>query len=142
MNVMLVCPAGDVFIGSIDMTGHKKTKEYITEELRIYIEAIGPNNMIQICSENASTMLGQSYSHVSPFVQARLLCLHSRPSPRRLEKRINVQDPNNEGQAGVYLHPKPPCDNGIVSPLFTEVVVESTTGDKVCMQLPHDCLHA
>jgi hypothetical protein len=26
---MLVCPAGDVFIGSIDTTGHKKTKEYI-----------------------------------------------------------------------------------------------------------------
>jgi hypothetical protein len=42
----------------------------------------------------------------------------------------------------VYLHPKPPCDNGIVSPLFIEVVIESTIKDKVCMQLPHHYLHA
>jgi hypothetical protein len=51
-------------------------------------------------------------------------------------------DPNNKGQADVYLHPKPPCVNGIVSPLFTEAIIESTTRDKVCMQLPHDCSHA
>jgi hypothetical protein len=42
MNVMLVCSAGDVFIGSIDTTGHKKTKEYIARELRTYIEAMSP----------------------------------------------------------------------------------------------------
>jgi hypothetical protein len=79
--------------------------------------------------------------HVSPFVQTRLLCSHSRPSPIRLGKRGTVQGPNNKSQAGVYLYLKPPCDNGIVSPLFTEAIVESTTVDKVCMQLPHDCSH-
>jgi hypothetical protein len=56
MNVILVCPVGDVFIGSVDTTSHKKTKKYIAEELKLYIEANGPNNMIQICSDNASTM--------------------------------------------------------------------------------------
>jgi hypothetical protein len=58
MNVMLVCPTRDVFIGSVDTTGHKKTKEYIAGELRTYIEAIGPSNVTQICSDNASAMLG------------------------------------------------------------------------------------
>ena len=55
---MLVCPARNILIGSIDTTGHKKMKEYITGELKTYIEAIGPNNVIQICTDNASTMLG------------------------------------------------------------------------------------
>jgi hypothetical protein len=41
-----------------------------------------------------------------------------------LGKRENVEDPNNKGQVGVYLHPKPPCDNGIVSPLFIEAIIE------------------
>jgi hypothetical protein len=58
MNVILVCPTGNVFIGSVDTTGHKKTKEYIMGELRTYIEAIGPSNVAQICSDNTSTMLG------------------------------------------------------------------------------------
>jgi hypothetical protein len=58
MNVMLVCPTGDVFIGSVDTTGHKKTKEHIAGELRTYIEAIGPSNVTQIFSDNASAMLG------------------------------------------------------------------------------------
>jgi hypothetical protein len=58
MNVMLVCPAVDIFIGSVDTTGHKKTKEYIAGELKTYIEAISPNNVTQICTDNASAMLG------------------------------------------------------------------------------------
>jgi hypothetical protein len=58
MNVMLDCPAGDIFIGSVDTTGHKKAKEYIAGELKTYIEAIGPNNVTQIYTDNASAMLG------------------------------------------------------------------------------------
>ena len=70
MNVMLVCLVGDVLFGSIDTTGYKKTKEYIVGEVRTYIEAIGPSNMTQICSNNANTMLGAlddlvcMYSHL------------------------------------------------------------------------------
>ena len=55
---MLVCPARDVFIGLVDIIGHKKTNEYIAGKLRTYIEAIGPSNVTQICSDNASAMLG------------------------------------------------------------------------------------
>jgi hypothetical protein len=58
MNVTLVCPTGDVFIGSVDTTDHKKIKKYIAGELRTYIEAVGLNNVIQICSDNTSPMLG------------------------------------------------------------------------------------
>ena len=58
MNVMLVCPVGDIFVGSIDTTGNKKDKGYIAEKLKEYIEAVGPHNVVQICSDNASAMLG------------------------------------------------------------------------------------
>jgi hypothetical protein len=78
MNVMLVCPAGDVFIGSVDMTGHKKTKEYIAGELRTYIEAIGPSNMTQICSDNANAMLGALNDNVAtyPHLYKQGCCAH------------------------------------------------------------------
>jgi hypothetical protein len=120
INVMLVCPVGDIFIGSVDTTGHKKTKKYMAEELRTYIEAIGPSNVTQIYSDNANTMLGALDNLVAMYpLLYKQGCSHSRPSPKRLGKRGNIQGPNNKGHAGMYLHPKPPCDNGIVSPLFT-----------------------
>jgi hypothetical protein len=95
MNVMLVCPTGDIFIGSVDTTGHKKTKEYIAGELRTYrldLQVVGnwskqrDSNLFRQCQYYARSV-GRSYRHVSLFVQARLLCSHSRPSPRRLGKR-------------------------------------------------------
>ena len=55
---MLVCPVGDIFLGSIDTTGNKKDKGYIAQKLIEYIEAVGPQNVVQICSDNASAMLG------------------------------------------------------------------------------------
>jgi hypothetical protein len=58
MNIMLVCLVRDIFIGLVDTTGHKKTKEYIVGELKTYIKTIGPNNVTQICTDNASAMLG------------------------------------------------------------------------------------
>ena len=53
MNVILICPIGNVFIGIVDTTGHKKTKEYIARELRAYIKTVGQNNVAQICSNYA-----------------------------------------------------------------------------------------
>jgi hypothetical protein len=60
------------------MTGHKKTKEYIAGELRTYIEAIGPNNMTQICSDNASAMLGALDDLVAmyPHLYKQGYCAH------------------------------------------------------------------
>jgi hypothetical protein len=78
MNVMLVCPTGDVFIGSVDTIGHKKTKEYIAGELRTYIEAIGPSNVTQICSDNASAMLGalDDLVRIYPHLYKQGCCAH------------------------------------------------------------------
>jgi len=70
MNVMLVCPVGDIFLGSIDTTGNKKDKGYIAEKMKENIEAVGPHNVVQICSDNASAMLGamdevvRDYPHI------------------------------------------------------------------------------
>ena len=50
MNIMLSCPAGDIFLGSVDTSGNKKTKEYIAGELKKFIEEIGPMKVSQICT--------------------------------------------------------------------------------------------
>ena len=42
MNIMLCCLAGNIFVDLVNTSGNKKTKEYIAEELKRYIEEIGP----------------------------------------------------------------------------------------------------
>lgn len=58
INMMLVCPVGEVFLGSVDTTGKKKDIAYVANEMAKYIEEVGPQNIVQICTDNASTMLG------------------------------------------------------------------------------------
>lgn len=58
MNVMLVCPAGDVFLGSIDTTGKKKCSQFTADSIASYIEEVGPQNVVQVCTDNAASMLG------------------------------------------------------------------------------------
>jgi hypothetical protein len=58
MNVMLSCPTGDIFLGSIDTIGNKKTKAYIATKLKKFIDAVGPRFVTQICTDNATNMLG------------------------------------------------------------------------------------
>ena len=60
MNIMLSCPAGDIFLGSVDTSGNKKTNEYIVGELKKFIEEIGPMKVSQICTNNIANMLGAS----------------------------------------------------------------------------------
>ena len=70
MNIMLLCPMGDIFLGSIDTIGNKKTKVYIATELKKFIDAVGLRFMTQICTNNATNMLGAmddivaSYPHI------------------------------------------------------------------------------
>ena len=70
MNIMLSCPTGDIFLGSIDTSGNKKTKEYIARELKKFIEQIGLMKVSQICTDNAANMLGamdkviETYRHI------------------------------------------------------------------------------
>jgi len=56
LNVMLVYSSGNVFISSIDTTGEQKDAHYICNALGGYIETIGINNIVQICTHNASDM--------------------------------------------------------------------------------------
>ena len=71
MNVMLSCPVGDIFLGSIDMIRNKKTKAYIAKEFKKFIEDVGPRFVTQICTYNATNMLGAmddivtTYLHIS-----------------------------------------------------------------------------
>ena len=70
MNIMLSCSAGDIFLGSVDISGNKKTKEYIAGELKKFIKQIGPMKVNQICTDNAANMLGavdkviETYPHI------------------------------------------------------------------------------
>ena len=70
MNIMLSCLADDIFLSSVDTSRNKKTKEYIAEELKKFIEQIGPMKMSQICTDNAANMLGvvdkiiETYPHI------------------------------------------------------------------------------
>jgi hypothetical protein len=70
MNIMLSYPAGDIFLGSIDMTGNKKTKAYLATELKKFIDNVGPRLVAQICTDNATNMLGamdnivKTYPHI------------------------------------------------------------------------------
>ena len=58
LNVMLVCPAGDVFLGSVDTSGEKKDITYTTNTMAQYIEEVGPQNIVQLCTDNAAVMTG------------------------------------------------------------------------------------
>jgi hypothetical protein len=56
LNVMLACPSDNVFIGSIDTTREKKDGHYICNALGGYIETIGVDNIVQICTDDVSNM--------------------------------------------------------------------------------------
>jgi hypothetical protein len=55
-NAMLVSPAIEQFLGAVDTTGYPKTAEYQASIMEEYIEEVGPENVVQICTNNASSM--------------------------------------------------------------------------------------
>jgi hypothetical protein len=56
MNVMQICPAGDVFLGSIDTTGSTKDAAYVATEVKRYIVGVDPAKVVQVCFDNAAAM--------------------------------------------------------------------------------------
>jgi len=58
MNVMMSCSTGDVFLGSINTTRQNKTIAYILDQLKVFISKVGPKYVTQICTHNATNMLG------------------------------------------------------------------------------------
>ena len=56
MNVMLACTSGEVFLGSIDTTGERKDATYVANCMGDYIDAVGAQNVVQVCTDNAGNM--------------------------------------------------------------------------------------
>jgi hypothetical protein len=55
-NAMLVSPATEQFLGAVDTTGYPKTAEYQASIMEKYLEEVGPQNIVQICTDNTSSM--------------------------------------------------------------------------------------
>jgi hypothetical protein len=56
LNMMCVPPAGKEFLGAIDTLGHMKDAVYITDVIKRYLIEVGPQNVVQVCTDNASVM--------------------------------------------------------------------------------------
>jgi hypothetical protein len=56
LNVMFTCLNGDVFLGFIDTIGEWQDAHYICNTLARYIKTIGVDNIVQICTNNVSSM--------------------------------------------------------------------------------------
>jgi hypothetical protein len=55
-NAMLVSTATEQFLESVDTMGYQKTVEYQASIMEKYIEEVDPQNVVQICTDNASYM--------------------------------------------------------------------------------------
>jgi hypothetical protein len=55
-NAMLVSPGTEQFMGAVDTTGYPKTAEYQASIMEKYKEEVGPQNIVHICIDNASSM--------------------------------------------------------------------------------------
>jgi hypothetical protein len=53
---MLVSPIIEQFLEAVNTTGYPKTAEYQASIMEKYIEEVGPQNVVQICIDNASSM--------------------------------------------------------------------------------------
>jgi Protein of unknown function (DUF 659)/hAT family C-terminal dimerisation region len=56
LNMMCVSPAGEEFLGAIDTSGHAKDAIYIANVIKKYLVEVGPENVVQVCTDNASVM--------------------------------------------------------------------------------------
>jgi hypothetical protein len=56
LNMMCVSPVGKEFLGAIDTLGHIKDAVYIADVIKRYLIEVGPENVVQVCTDNASVM--------------------------------------------------------------------------------------
>lgn len=70
MNIMQVCHVGEEFLASVDTSGHFKDHGYMVGIMRKYVELVGPTNVVEICTDNASVMkkavkkVQETYPHI------------------------------------------------------------------------------
>jgi hypothetical protein len=56
LNMMCVSPVGEEFLGAIDTSDHMKDAVYIADLIKRYLIEVGPENIVQVCTDNASVM--------------------------------------------------------------------------------------
>jgi hypothetical protein len=56
LNMMCVSPASEEFLGAIDTSGHMKDAVNIGDVIKRYLIEVGPENVVQVCTDNASMM--------------------------------------------------------------------------------------
>jgi hypothetical protein len=56
LNMICVSPASEEFLGAIDTSGHMKDAVYIVDVIKRYLIEVGPENVVQVCTDNASVM--------------------------------------------------------------------------------------
>jgi hypothetical protein len=56
LNMMCVFPASEESLGAIDTSGHTKDAVYIVDVMKRFMVEVAHQNVVQICTENASVM--------------------------------------------------------------------------------------
>jgi hypothetical protein len=56
LNIMYVSRAIKEFLRAIDTSRHTKDAVYIADVMKRYLIEVGPGNIVQICTDNASMM--------------------------------------------------------------------------------------
>ena len=76
MNAMLVSPVGELFLGAIETTGKEKDTVYMATVIEKFIEQIGKENILQVCTDNAPVMLsaGKLIISLSTHFLPRMSC--------------------------------------------------------------------
>ena len=56
LNVIQSGTKGDVFLGTIDTSGNYKDHFYVASQIRPFLQIVGPENVVQVCTDNAPVM--------------------------------------------------------------------------------------
>ena len=70
-NAILVSSATEQHLGAVDTTGYPKTTEYQASIIEKFIEEVGPENIVRICTNNASSMKAVAediITHKYPYI--------------------------------------------------------------------------
>jgi hypothetical protein len=56
LNIIQCGTNGDLFLGTIDTTGSHKDHTYVANQIRPFVEKVGPSHVVQVCTDNAPVM--------------------------------------------------------------------------------------
>jgi Protein of unknown function (DUF 659)/hAT family C-terminal dimerisation region len=78
LNVVQCGTKGDVFLGTIDTTGNHKDHIYIAAQIHPFIQLIGSENVVQVCTDNAPVMAsaGRDVMQSNPHIYVQGCAAH------------------------------------------------------------------